>query len=378
MHEFLTGRFTSYREGQFDAAVITHPDEDHYYGFKPIFEDPDLGFKTVYHSGLVERPVSGDFAKVGGKSKKDAKGLEWLTDLASTDEDIEQLFGNPDLQDTEFKYPQVMHAAAINPKVEHYRMLSTKDGKSEDGRTYMPDFAPSDDRGYTIEVLGPFVERFNGKKALRRIKSYGETKNGHSVLLRLQYGSFSVFFGGDLNAPAEEFLIKAYGGQAKAKERFGADVMKVCHHGSEKVTDAFISAVHPTCFVISSGDEEGHVHPRPDLLGRLGRLGRGSAPVLLSTELQRSTREKEDAKVVDRLLKGLDQIAAKPKDTKLRAKLAEDVKTLGRTNVSVDGTIYVKTDGERLIAAFKIEEGAELEKWFYFEYAFKDGELVLV
>jgi beta-lactamase superfamily II metal-dependent hydrolase len=239
MNRFLNGRFQTYHGGRFDAAVITHPDEDHYGGFLPIFKNPEFGFGTIYHSGLVERPVAGTFAKLGGLSDPDAEGVEWLTDLPQDDQAIEDLFGDP-ASIKKYKYPAVMHAAVTNPRVEHYRMLSTDDGTPEDGRTYMPDFAPSDGRDYTIEVLGPFVEQDGaGAPALRRIKSYGETKNGHSVLLRLRFGQFALFFGGDLNAPAEEFLIESYGGEAAARERFGADVMKVCHHGSEKVTDKF-------------------------------------------------------------------------------------------------------------------------------------------
>ena len=43
----------------------------------------------------------------------------------------------------------------------------------------------------------------------------------------------------------------------------------------------------------------------------------------------------------------------------------------------VDGAIYVKTDGLRLIAAFRTETGSEKKKWFYFAYEMRDGELVL-
>ncbi|QGW83408.1 hypothetical protein [Variovorax paradoxus] len=76
--------------------------------------------------------------------------------------------------------------------------------------------------------------------------------------------------------------------------------MKSCHHGSEKVTDAFLDAVNPAAFIISSGDEEGHIHPRPDLLGR------GGLPVILSTELQRSSRAMENKNSVDALMAGID------------------------------------------------------------------------
>ena len=68
--------------------------------------------------------------------------------------------------------------------------------------------------------------------------------------------------------------------------------MKCCHHGAADVTDEFIRAVNPLAYVVSSGDEESHAHPRPDLLGRLGKLGRGDAPLILCTEILRSTREK--------------------------------------------------------------------------------------
>ena len=61
---FLNGHFRAYRGFDFDSAIITHPDQDHYKGFLPIFSDHDIGFRTVYQSGLVERPVSGEFPKL--------------------------------------------------------------------------------------------------------------------------------------------------------------------------------------------------------------------------------------------------------------------------------------------------------------------------
>ena len=104
-------------------------------------------------------------------------------------------------------------------------MLSTKHGQKEDGQTWMPGFAPSDNEEFSIEVLGPVVETApNGKPGLRTFTSLltgkamnvGKTKNGHSVLLRLQYRDFSVLFGGDLNTPAEHFLMRHYGNDGQA------------------------------------------------------------------------------------------------------------------------------------------------------------------
>ena len=41
-----------------EQAVISHPDLDHYFGFKYLFENPKLSFGTVFHNGIVERPIS--------------------------------------------------------------------------------------------------------------------------------------------------------------------------------------------------------------------------------------------------------------------------------------------------------------------------------
>jgi beta-lactamase superfamily II metal-dependent hydrolase len=394
MERFLNGRFKAYRGFNFDSAVITHPDSDHYLGFGAIFANPKIGFKTIWQNGLVERATSGTWNKLGPSIKDPVTKVTYQTELAETDADLRALL--PDrTQNAKFGYPTVMQAAIDNSKVGKIAMLSSEHGQIENGQSYMPGYGPSDGRGYTIEVLGPVVERdANGKARLRRIGgSYGETKNGHSILLRLTFDRFSVFFGGDLNEPAERYLLTHYAGLAdfppaggaayrtmvgKAAQRFRSDVMKVCHHGSEKVTDAFLEAVNPACFIISSGDEEGHVHPRPDLLGRLGRGGRGASPVLLSTELQRSTREKADRALIAGIERAVTQLATAPNPA-LAQRIKADLAKLGKTNVDVYGAIYLKTDGKRLITAFKIEASSETDKWFYYEYTLAPGgELVLV
>ncbi len=390
MRAFLAARFQTSRGFDFSAAVLTHPDSDHYYGFNDIFANGEIGFKTIYHNGLVERPVAGTWEKVEGPPVVDpASGIAYLGGLAVDRAAVAAIFEG---DQSDFEYAKTMSAALANPKIGDIRMLSTEHAQVEDGVAWMPGFAPSDGRDYTIRVLGPVVETVAGEPRLRRLGSYGETKNGHSVILRLEYGRFSVLFGGDLNEPAEKFLLGHYAGidrfpergsaayremLAKAGPVFRSDVMKSCHHGSEKVTDAFLEAVNPAAFVISSGDAEGHIHPRPDLLGRLGQFGRGGAPVILSTELQRSSRATEDRKVVDKMLASIDKLAAGTLPPASIEKLKADVRSLGRSNVEVYGAIYLKTDGERLMTAFRIETGSQTKKWFSFRYRFAaNGELI--
>lgn len=388
MYDFLKDRFVGYKpKALFHAAVITHPDEDHYGGFAKIFDSGKISFNFLYHSGLVERPGGAKFDKVGGLAVDQTTGISYMENLVEDHAGLKAAFAPAGSGD----YATMIRTGLANESIKDSAMLSTQHGQMEGDTVWMPGFAPSDGRGYAIEILGPFVETSPaGKKRLRKNGDYGQTKNGHSVLLRLHYKDFRVFFGGDLNLRAEKFLLMSYAGIDKwpttpadretmiaaAKPFFRAEVMKVCHHGATDVTDEFLEAVNPAAFVISSGDSEGHVHPRPDLLGRLGKAGRGASPVLLSTELQRSTREKEDEKLVKGLLKAVKDQRVAPTDAREK-KMLDDIETLGRTNVDVDGAIYVKTDGDRLIAAFKKESGSSTDKWFYFEYVLRDGKLIM-
>ncbi|EZH75042.1 hypothetical protein ATO12_09960 [Aquimarina atlantica] len=398
MYTFLKARFNPYRSFKFEGAIITHPDRDHYLGFENIFKDHRFGFKNIYQNGLVERPVSGKFEKVGGFKTDPDNGKDYIYDLAESKHDIEKHFSD-DTNFGRYEFPPIMFNALNNPLIENFAILSThpKHSTHENGRAFMPGFAPSNNLPYQIEILGPIIEEKNGKLRLRKISNqYGKTKNGHSILLRLHFGKFKVFFGGDLNSIAEKFLLKHYTnrtrfpqkGSLKSKEMieeaknwFEADIMKTCHHGATDVTDEFLSAVNPACFVISSGDEEGHIHPRPDLLGRLGKFGKGESPVILSTELQRSTREFEDETKVKKVLKKLKTMtneSNKAKRTEIKEKIERDIHDLTKLNVETYGAIYLKTDGQRLITAFKIEEKSDKKKWFYFEYLIDDdGKLKL-
>lgn len=403
MRQFLQDRFKAYGDGfNFHAAIITHPDLDHYKGFQQIFSRPKIKFDHVYHSGLVERPVKDLWAKLG-TIEQDPDGSEWLVDLPQDDAAMRAAFsGDPKT----FSYPKLIRAGIDNGNVAEFRMLSTKHGTQEDGKTYVPGFAPADNADYHIRILGPWVEMAAPNKP--RLKLFGTssdkpgvTKNGHSIILRLRYRNFSVLFGGDLNRPAEKYLLMKHTGTAAwpttpderaqliaaAAPTFSSDVMKTCHHGSSDVTDEFLQAVAPGAYVISSGDEDGdYVHPRPDLLGRLGRRGDGPAPVLLSTELQRSTRAEEDRAMVLRLKRNVAAMAAmipppatgpNPADA-LAESIAKDIAALGLPNISVDGAIYLKTDGHRMIVAFKKEGKDPKSKWFWYEYTLDQGKLQLV
>lgn len=395
MYRFVGWRFGKLRKRfRFHAAVVTHPDQDHYKGFQPLFGQRLFSFEHVYHNGIGERAGAERFGP------SDASG-RYLTDLVVSHEDAKALYDDASAH-PRMPYPRLLNTALTKGRVGSVSMLSTEHGDRQDGRSWMPGFGPADGRELTIEVLGPVVEpdsqgrprlRWFGDTPAAAEKDNGKTKNGHSVLLRLSYRGFTLLFGGDLNLSSETFLLRHYGGVAgnaplsdavdRARERLRSDVMKSCHHGSSDVTDEFLQAVDPFAFVVSSGDEESHVHPRPDLLGRLGRHGRGNAPLILCTEVLRSTREREDAEQL-RDLRRLDAViedAATPPAEKERARKARAgiQAKLAKRNVEVYGAITLRTDGRRLAVAFRMESprpgrgGPKRWQTYWFEHDETEG-----
>ena len=399
MSGFIRWRFRDFPEtGNIHAAIITHPDKDHYNGFSAVFRNKNLKIDNVYHNGLVERTGEDLLGPVDGG---------YLTDIVETHADAKALLNRKSNRGGKL-YPNLLKRAIDARHIGDITALTTAHGEVEDGRTWMPGFAPSDDGPVSIEVLGPVVEpdsagnprmRAFGAKPTGTAMDNGKTKNGHSVLLRLDFNGFRVLFGGDLNTSSETFLMLWYGNNQEAppplsgrhnllkkvgnktvirnaKERLAVDLMKTCHHGSSDVTEEFLHAAHPTAFVISSGDDEGHVHPRPDLLGLLGKTGRGDRPLLLSTELSRGTREREDTKLGPRLEKLSKQIedeaakgaaadADKLKEWRTqRRKLRDD---LLKRNVGVYGAINLRTDGKDAVIAFRKEVASPTNRWFYYE-----------
>jgi beta-lactamase superfamily II metal-dependent hydrolase len=377
MFQFLNWRFGKFKEEfRFHAAIVTHSDQDHYKGFQAVFDHAKIKLDRVYHNGIAER-TGPELLGPSDATKR------LLTGIIVSDADMRALYSDPAVRGGKL-YPKLMHTALTSGRVNKVEMLSTMHGTKKNGKTWVPQFAPGDGPSTTIEVLGPVPE---GTVAEPRLRWFGDTigstarneaktKNGHSVILRLTVGHLNVLFGGDLNRPAEDHLLRHYGGIAAtaplatavtaASARLGADVMKCCHHGAADVTDEFVNAVNPFAYVVSSGDEESHAHPRPDLLGRLGKLGRGAAPLILCTEILRSTREKgreEDFKQLADLDERIDTLPDGPDkiDAQKERKALQD--HIRRRNVGVYGAITVRSDGAHMEISFRLEVPRGKQLW---------------
>ncbi|MDN3664183.1 hypothetical protein QWY92_01985 [Algibacter miyuki] len=83
-----------------------------------------LKYQTIYQNGLVERPVSGTFAKVGGLKKDPETNISYIENLAIDDTEIKKHFTDESTFGR-FVFPKIMHAALSNPKIKNFKMLST-------------------------------------------------------------------------------------------------------------------------------------------------------------------------------------------------------------------------------------------------------------
>jgi hypothetical protein len=190
----------------------------------------------------------------------------------------------------------------------------------------------------------------------------------------LKYDNVSLLLGGDLNIPAEEYLLGHYGRIDKpfgelsdaevetmitnARAFFGVDIAKSCHHGSADFSSEFLRAVDAVATVVSSGDDEPHSHPRPEALGALGKRGRGHRPLIFSTELARSS--KENIKHPFLLHQRHEKAIEDERETEF---IEELIQELGRS-VAVYGMITLRTDGEQVLMAQKLEQpGSGGRKW---------------
>lgn len=352
-----------------DAMIASHNDADHYGGLSDLLDtsqseelDADeIRVDAFYHAGI-------------GWWVNPATDKRWLGPTTNDKKFLAQLME---------KRPQVVAAlkSDAEPKLQgewaDFMMNVTK-AKTMDGaptpiqrlsqvNRYVPGFDGSNG-GMAIRILAPFETTIGGKPVLHNYgSSASKNTNGNSLLLRLDYGQSRILLTGDLNTDSQRTLLEDYAGN---RMEFLCDVAKACHHGSDDVSYEFLSAIRPAVTVISSGDNEGHDHPRPGIVAASATTGylevsqdRIVTPLVYSTELARSMNLGKPTKVT---VMGdgetttieankLNSIEIEAKTTKAGDLRPTTVKRrLDRTNI-VTGLIYglvnVRTDGTTILCA---------------------------
>jgi competence protein ComEC len=140
--------------------------------------------------------------------------------------------------------------------------------------------------GALLMILAPSEPMFTKEQ----MKTGGNEPNANSIVVRLDYGSFSMLLTGDAEDQTEHRLL--------TKDlNLEAQVLKVAHHGSKYATSAdFLNRVKPQFAIISCGAWNRYGHPSQAVLDRL----RSANPSIklyrtdLQGEITLTTRGKQD------------------------------------------------------------------------------------
>ncbi len=392
MYRFLRWRFGKFASDfEFESFVISHPDKDHYNGFRDLLGHDNVHVGTIYHNTIVEQ-VSGGKSTLGAEKKVGRK--KFLTGLVQDLTELKKITDSAARRGGRL-YPNMLKKAVDSGRVQDIVGLLASDDFGTS--LYLPGYGPQDNRGMTLKILGPVPQKLSGgKPGLPKLGSTGETKNGHSVVLLLEIGSIKMLLGGDLNERSQEYLLEHYTGLdpdpktpeemktlvSEGRKHFEVDVAKACHHGSPHISPSFLKSTNPLVTVISSGDDEPHSHPRADTLGIIGKFSRSDRPLIFSTELARSGKEhiKHPNLVRRELKKQIDKETAiihDPSSTDAQKKAAEERLdkhlTIIQRSVANYGMINVRTDGDRLIVAQRLErKRSKSTRWDIYQFETDD------
>ncbi|MEX2283626.1 MAG: MBL fold metallo-hydrolase [Gemmatimonadota bacterium] len=349
-----------------ENVILSHMDYDHYGGmidlFTGVVQRPDRTFdievENFYHNGMgrfgaaprLGKTVKGTVPPLPFDDYRIQRDDDFITELL----DRKNSFGQP-ARPFEATFARFAKLVAKVPKT--VRRLSQLD-------EYLPGYGAGSD--VVVRVLGPILEEAKpGVRGLRELGSESLTRNGHSIVLRIEYDKVRILLTGDLNTASQRLLLSYHD-----LLEFASDVAKGCHHGSDDIDLRFVRAMKARTTIVSSGDNEDYAHPRPRVLGASARYGRESKsvkgevlpPLLYSTELARSVRLAYAAAVRP---DGNSQLEIPAKNAEIKALETKALfMPLDDIPISTDliyGLINVRTDGTRVLCAYMKEQSQDFD-----------------
>ena len=179
--------------------------------------------------------------------------------------------------------PKKSRTKSINAFFDEYREGLKQSGaqyeKAQPGKKY--DLGG----GAVLTVLGPSEPLFTKEQ----MKAGGNDTNANSIVLRLDYGDFSMLFMGDAEVQSEQRIL------SKDLE-LKAKIIKIAHHGSKYATsEDFVKRVAPEAAIISDGSWNRYGHPAQSVLDRLKAANTKVFRTDLQGEVTITTKGKGDA-----------------------------------------------------------------------------------
>lgn len=241
----ILDKLHSYDVTQLDYFVATHPRTDHIGGADEVI----LGIKTdtIIESGRVpeerEDPKKKTPFDVNAERKPDPNAP-------------------PDKPGTEF--PTVI-------AYDEFQNAITKIGAKKVVVTVPMEFDLGG--GARLKVLGPTLPYFTSEQVRRE---GGNMLNANSIMLRLDYGEFSMWLPGDAEDITEQRLLGS-------SDNLAVKILKVAHHGSKYATsEALLKRLKPEVAIISTSADNKYSHPSQATLDRL----KASGTKLFRTDLE--------------------------------------------------------------------------------------------
>jgi beta-lactamase superfamily II metal-dependent hydrolase len=346
---------------ELDAMIASHNDADHYGGLWDLInpkQQHELDIATAnvnvtrfYHAGVAW------FKKGTSRNLGPTKGKK-LTLLVDDLDDITELM-EPGRDGYKLQGEWAKFMQCIIDKQIPSQRISNKTGSL--------DQFTSDE--FKINVLAPLETEHDGKPAYESLGGSSQNTNGHSITLRLDYKSVKILLTGDLNSASQKRILSFY---ENNESELACDVAKSCHHGSDDCSFEFLTHVSAGASVISSGDAEGHCHPRPSIVAASGITGHKTilddkiiTPLIYSTEISRSYKlgkiEQLKIKETGEILESNTRIDVTYKETN-----AGDLNPATKTRSFWDkkivggiiyGLVNVRTDGKKILCATMSESG---------------------
>ena len=243
-----------YKVERLDYFIATHPHPDHIGGADEVLKAIKVG--TVIDNGVDLSTPEPESATTGNKGKRSKPPPP---------------------------PPKKSKTKSVNGFFDEYAVALKQNGaqheKAQPGKKY--DLGG----GAILTVLGP-TEPFFTKD---HMKAGGNEMNANSIVLRLDYGEFSMLFMGDAEAQAEERML---GKDLDLK----AKVIKIAHHGSKYATsENFIKRAQPEAAIISDGSWNRYGHPAQVVLDRLKAANAKVYRTDLQGEITITTKGKLDS-----------------------------------------------------------------------------------
>jgi competence protein ComEC len=253
-----------YNVQQLDYFVATHPHPDHIGGADEVF-------KATKVLNVIDNGLGPDVPESLAAQNKPATTTGKNSSKSSSKKPAS---GKPGKSGSITKFYDE-YQEAVAQSGAHYE-------KAQPGAKY--DLGD----GARLTVLAPSEPLFTRDQT----KTGGNLPNANSVVMRLDYGEFSMLLPGDAEEQTEHRML--------TKDlNLKVGVLKVAHHGSKYATaQDFVDRVKPQAAIVSCGEWNRYGHPSQVVLDRLKAANVKLYRTDLQGEITITTRGKENDFVV--------------------------------------------------------------------------------